>query len=330
MSKIKVVIRSADLPKSKAHRHNRAYEIWRFLEQGQLIAVPLGNNRILKTLQRSQLRLPPVKRENRKIKDNRMGIPKGVYLNARWMEVQKTWDIWDDIDGVQPSSLVYKELVKNGIVYIEGSWYILIYEVVSGLNKLRRQQVHRDYSYQQESLRKHKIIRYVERRIAEHALGLSGLSAAQRGELDKLERRIVARLQTIDFIEAQLSFRKLFVSMVGQEEIKALENLQASLDLAINTLSQKVRLKFFGSFLSVVEERLAVLSTYDIWRSIYWARWQIRATKENLYPLDIEECRVHLAKASGHIDKALATLRSWNSKLPDNESNLVASDVKTT
>lgn len=310
------------MPKSKAHRHVRAYEIFRLLQSGQLVAVPLGNSRILKTLQRCQITLPPVKKRQRSIKEKRMGIPKGSYLNARWMKVRENWDIWDQIEGVNPGTENYRSLVSRGIVFIEETqtWYILIYEVVSGLSKLLRQQVHRDFNYQQERLRSHAVIRGFERRMAAHALGLAKLSEVERRELRKLEGRISRRLEQIDFIQGKLSFRKTFVFITGQEEIRALKDLQDSIDQSIAGLSQKVLLPNFRAFLNSIEEKLAILSTYDIWRSIHWARWHIRAAVENLDPLDLAECRRHLSIATNkHIDYALYILRRWDKSLSDDE-----------
>lgn len=313
------------MPKAKAHRHNRGYEIARFISEGRLFVVPMGNNRILKVVQRSEPRLPPLKKSHRQIREKRMGIPRGCFLNSRWMRIRQTWDIWDEVEVVDPNTDIeaYRLLTAKGIVFIEGVWYIQIYEVVSGLNKLQRQQIHRKASYEQERLRRYTIIRGVERKMAEHALGLANLSNVQRSQLRQLQARIEGRLKNINLIGAQLSFRELFVFVTGQVQINELEALQGSLKLAIKELSKKTRQKYFTAFLESIEKKLEILTTCETWRSIYWAKWWLGKAKEALNPLNFTECQRCLLGASRHIESAITTLRSWDELVSEEEKHLI-------
>lgn len=270
--------------------------------------------------------MPPVKAKDRKIKERRSGLPRGCFLNSRWMEIRPNWDVWDLVKDVNPhvNIVAKKRLAEEEIIiWVEDRWYIMIYEVVSGLNKLLRQQVHRDARYEDEKARKSPLVFAIEKRLAEYAFGQAKLTAEEFSELTTLQLRTSRRLRDITVTRSHLAFRRLYVYAIAEATLMELRSLTKSLELAAINV-QRTSSQNFGVYLTNIAEKLSVIYTMDIWRQVYWAQWNIYRAAECYNRQEPDRSQHYLVKAASQVNKAFDILISWSDRLPLAERQYIA------
>lgn len=312
------------MPKRRKDLQVRGEDVRRWIRKGRLSAFPAGANRVLRVHRAFRATLPPVKMHDRKNNRRRMTISAGSFLNSRWIKVNKTWDIWPDTQSAKTLEEV-AELKARSIIQVWGVWYIQIYEVVSGVNKLRRQRVKIRVSYYQEKTRRAVIMDSIEREIARDAAGVIKLSPAERQSLLVLTRQIELRLQDIDVIGGQLSAREVFAYAGGWAELGLLRRVKRSIEEATKQTLVQSFSPNFNRYLERLADNLGGIVNLDVRHDRFWAQFHIRRAAEVLTVGPQEKCYYYLGKAVEYLNKTVETLQGWADSLSEEESRHVIS-----
>jgi hypothetical protein len=248
-----------------------------------------------------------------------MTISAGSFLNSRWIRINKTWDVWLDTQSAKTLEEV-AELRSRSIIQVHGIWYIQIYEVVSGINKLRRQRVKIRTSYHQERTQRSVVMNSIERDIARDATGMIKLSSAERQSLQVLTRQIERRLQDITDVGSRLSSREVFAYVGGWAELEILRRVKVSLEEATKQTLVRAFSPNFDRYLERQANSLDVLVNLDVRHGRFWAQFHIRRAAEVLTLGPQERCHYYLGRAIEYLERTIETLQGWADSLSEEEA----------
>ena len=312
------------MPKRRKDRQVRGEDVRRRIRDGRLSAFPFGTPRVLAVHEADRGPWPPVWLNGREIRERRMTISAGSFLNSRWIRVNKTWDIWPNILAAKTPEEI-AALRARSIINVEGVWYVQIYEVVSGVNKLRRQRVKVRANYHQERTRRSVVMDSIERDIARDAIGQIRLSRVERRSLESLSLQIERRIQDIDVIGAQLSSREVFAYAGGWAELETLRRTRSTLQLAARQALVQAFKPNFDHFLAKIADDLDVIVDLDVRHNRFWAQYHIRRAAAVLVDGPQEKCHPYLNRAIDFLDRAVETLQGWATPLSEEEKRHVIS-----
>jgi len=253
-----------------------------------------------------------------------MTISAGSFLNSRWIKINSTWDVWPDI--LSSTTLAdIEKLRERSIIRVGDSWYLQIYEVVSGLNKLRRQRVKIRHNYALEKRWRSSLMAAVERDIARDAMGTIKLSPTERKSLEDLNRQIESRLQEIDSVSSQLSPRETFAYAGGLVEINTLDRYLRSLREAVNQPLIQAFAPGFDNYLEKVVQELGALVSLEVRHHRFWCQYHLRRAAEMVREGQQERCRYHIQNAINRLVLAIENLKGWTASLTQEEVRYVIS-----
>src|SRR3989344_2057270 len=246
------------MPKRLDYLQVRGEDVRRWIREGRLSVFPAGTNRVLRVHRAFRSTFPPVRARDRANHKRRMTVSAGSYLNSRWILANRTWDVWPEIQSCQTPEDVVR-LRARSILNVDGVWLIQIYEVVSGINKLRRQRVKIRANYHHEKTWRTTVMASIEADVARDAAGAIKLSPAERKSLAYLSQQIQRRLQEIDVIGGQLSPREIFAYAGGWAELAYLQRTKRSLEIALQQALMQTLAARFDRYLIRLSSELGSL-----------------------------------------------------------------------
>jgi hypothetical protein len=252
-----------------------------------------------------------------------MWVPKGSFLNSRWIPLGWRSAEWELITTLDEQVLKEKFFIVRIEEDGEVTWYRLIYEVVSSRSQLLRQRVHIRAQQDRERVFKHALLGAVEREFVKHATEMARLNSAQFSELSTLSRRLSNRLGSLTVVQAQLSGRDTIAFLDAWMEIEGLRSHRDRLSQVLNELPNAAKRRNFDVYLGNVADRLAVYISPEIRRPVYWSRYHVSRTIVADQQGDVRGCQSHLLRSVHHLDVAIKVLRDWSESLPDEERRFI-------
>jgi hypothetical protein len=310
------------MPKRREDLQVRGEDVRRWIRQGHLSAFPTGTNRVLRVHRAFRVTFPLVKIWDRAERNRRMTISAGSFLNSRWIRINKTWDVWPDTQSARTSEKI-AELRSRSIIQVLGRWYLQIYEVVSGTNKLRRQRVKIRAGYSNERNWRTTVMASIESDIAKEAVGAIDMTEAELRNLRFLNRRIGQRIQDMDRIGSRLSSREVFAYAEGLGELEFLRRSRKSLEVVLDQTSVQTFKPNFDAFLRKQANDLNIIVDLDVRHCRFWAQWHIRRAAEVLEIGPQTKCFYYLGRATEYLDRAIETLQGWADSLSEEETRHV-------